>query len=311
MIDFRYHIVSIAAVFLALALGLVLGSTAGFQNNAISDLDSKITKFRSANNDLRTTIDRDRSLLRRGDDLVTAITPELIDGALKDESVAMVTVPGASGSLRESAEKVLTGAGATIASEVTVSEGFFDANNAAVLAGLVDRLAPEVPADGTAVERASRALAEAIAAHESARAGAQISAADTALLAGFREAKLVDISDNPVRASLVVIVAAPPQASADPRLAGEVTLSTALDVADHGSVVVGDEQQGDPGKGLVHAVRSDDTASASVSTVDDGFTAAGRLRIVRALVAERLGITGHYGTGPGAKSVIATPTPAP
>jgi hypothetical protein len=50
--------------------------------------------------------------------------------------------------------------------------------------------------------------------------------------------------------------------------------------------------------------------AAQVSTVDDASTAGGRLRLVRALVAERSGVVGHYGTGQGAEEVIATPTPS-
>jgi hypothetical protein len=311
VIDFRYHIVSIAAVFLALALGLVLGSTSGFQNKAIGDLDSKISTLRKSNNDLRTTVDRERGLVKKGDELVTTLLPTLIAGTLDGEDVAVVSAPGSSGSLRDAAEETVTAAGATIASEVELSDAFFSSDNVAVLSGLVDRLAPSTPAEGSAVERASAALADALLSDDKAGAGAQLSSSDTSLIAGFHEAKLLDISDNPQRADLVIVVAAAPKDSADPSLDSLVTVAAALDEQGRGTVVIGEEPAGSPPNGLVRTLRSDGDVSDRVSTVDDAATAGGRLRLVRALLAERQQIAGHYGTGAGAQAVLATPTPAP
>ncbi|MDX6224809.1 MAG: hypothetical protein QOE64_1185 [Frankiales bacterium] len=311
MIDFRYHIVSIAAVFLALALGLVLGSTSGFQNNAIGDLDKHISQLRKQSNDLRSVVDREQGLLKKGDELVTVLTPSLIKDALEGEHVAVVSAPGANGSLRDAAEEAVTAAGGTIASEVSLSADFFTQDNVAVLAGLVDRLAPSVPTEGSALDRAAKALSDALLVSDKSRTGNQLGSSDTALVAGFREAKLVSVSDNPVRASLVVFVAAPPQDKADPDLEGEVRVAAALDEAGRGSVVVGAEQAGAPAHGLVRAVRATGEVAAVVSTVDDAATPAGRLRLVRALSAERTGLAGQYGTGDGAQAVIATPTPSP
>jgi hypothetical protein len=46
VIDFRYHLVSIVAVFLALAIGIVLGSTE-LQGPAFSLLDKTTSKLQS------------------------------------------------------------------------------------------------------------------------------------------------------------------------------------------------------------------------------------------------------------------------
>lgn len=311
MIDFRYHIVSIAAVFLALALGLVLGSTSGFQNNAISDLDSKISNLRSTNNGLRDSLDRERNRVRKDDDLVAALTPALIAGSLDGEHVVVVSAPGSSGSIRDALEETIRVAGGKVAGEVELQASFFAADSAAVLAGLVDRLAPAVPAEGSALERASAALAGALVVDDKSRAGEQLSSNGTSLLAGFSEAKLVKVSDELRRASLVVVVAAAPQEKPDAAVTGLVTVALALDEEGRGCVVVGDEGLGALNTGSIHALRTDSAALGEVSSVDDGTTAAGRLRTIRALVAERLGQAGQYGIGDGADDVIATPSPAP
>ncbi len=53
MIDFRYHLVSIVAVFLALAIGIVLGTTA-LNGPITSRLRSLETSLRSEADSLRT-----------------------------------------------------------------------------------------------------------------------------------------------------------------------------------------------------------------------------------------------------------------
>ena len=311
MIDFRYHIVSIAAVFLALALGLVLGSTSGFQNNAISDLDSKISNLRSTNNGLRDSLDRERTLVKRDDQLLAAVTPALVAGALDGEQVLVVSAPDASGSIRDGLEQAITTAGGKVAAELSLQSDFFAQDSAAVLAGLVDRLAPNIPAEGSALERASAALAAALLVDDKSRGGEDLTSSGTSVVAGFREANLIKISDQVRRASLVVVVAAAPKDKPDSSVVGLVPVAMAFDEAGRGCVLVGDEGLGAPSTGSIHALRTDSAALDEVSSVDDGTTAAGRLRTIRALVAERLGQVGQYGVGDGADDIIATPSPAP
>lgn len=311
MIDFRYHIVSIAAVFLALALGLVLGSTSGFQNTAISDLDSQISKLRGTNNGLRDSLDHERNRTKKDDELVALITPELVAGTLSGEHLLVVSAPDASGSLRDGVEETIAQAGGEIAGEITLEPALFDPDNSAVLAGLVDRLAPGISAEGSALERASEALAAALVVDDASRAGDAVSSSGTSLLAGFREAKLIKVSDSIRRASLVVVIAAAPQEKPEPAAAGLVDVALALDEEGRGCVVVGDEGVGALRGGSIHALRDNSLAMTEVSGVDDGGTAAGRLRTIRALLAERLGRVGQYGVGDGADEVVATPSPAP
>lgn len=311
MIDFRYHIVSIAAVFLALALGLVLGSTSGFQSSAISDLDSKYSKLRGTNNSLRDSLDRERRLLSKNDQLVAAVTPALVAGSLAGEQVLVVSAPDASGSLRDGVEKTIALAGGKVAGEVSLASALFDQDSAAVLAGLVDRLAPDVPAEGSALARASAALAGALVVGDASRAGVDLSSSATSVIAGFRAANLIAVSDQIARASLVVVIAAAPKDKPDASAVGLVQVALALARDSRGCVLVGDEGIGALSTGSIHALRADNVASNEVSTVDDGSTAAGRLRAIEALVAERRGVVGHYGVGDGADEVVATPSPAP
>ena len=56
MINFRYHVVSLAAVFIALAIGLVVG-TAAFNGPAADALDDQVAAMRSDNNKLRDEVE--------------------------------------------------------------------------------------------------------------------------------------------------------------------------------------------------------------------------------------------------------------
>ena len=55
MINFRYHVVSLTAVFLALAIGLVVG-TAALNGPVADSLNNQVTSLRKDNTQLRDTV---------------------------------------------------------------------------------------------------------------------------------------------------------------------------------------------------------------------------------------------------------------
>lgn len=88
MIDFRYHAMSLAAVFVALALGLLLGVTIG-DTNLISkarggleaSLKSDVNEARQQASDTQAEIDRQN-------DFISSAYPQLVGGTLSGSSVA-------------------------------------------------------------------------------------------------------------------------------------------------------------------------------------------------------------------------------
>ncbi len=78
MINFRFHLVSLIAVFLALALGVVMGATVIDQaivdslNTRIDDVRDEANAQRSDNSDLRKELDRLRSYIDGTDDFAVA-----------------------------------------------------------------------------------------------------------------------------------------------------------------------------------------------------------------------------------------------
>ena len=89
LIDFRYHIVSLVAVFLALGLGLLIGAavldqvTVDQLEGRLDSLSGDLDGVRRENTELRA--DRDRASA-----VVDALAPRITEGALTDERVLFV-----------------------------------------------------------------------------------------------------------------------------------------------------------------------------------------------------------------------------
>src|SRR5215218_4745420 len=90
MLDFRYHALSLVAVFLALAIGIVLGVTIG--DSLVSDAE------RSLRGNLRADVEhalgdaaKARAELNGRDRMLDELYPSLVDTRLNGERVALVS----------------------------------------------------------------------------------------------------------------------------------------------------------------------------------------------------------------------------
>lgn len=114
MIDFRYHAMSLAAVFVALALGLLLGVTLG-DTNLISDarggLENALKK--DLNEARRESNDR-KDQLARQNEFIGAAYPQLVSGRLAGERVATVGSADVAQSTLKSVTSAVEPAGADL-----------------------------------------------------------------------------------------------------------------------------------------------------------------------------------------------------
>ncbi len=142
MIDFRYHLVSIIAVFLALAVGLVVGSTALSakaeealklaQRNALAN-NKTLQKENSA---LSNQVSADQAFAQ-------AASQRLIGGLLAQDKVVLVVAPGADSAVTDGVAAALKQAGATVTGQVQLQQSFMttSAANETVLTQAADTLA--------------------------------------------------------------------------------------------------------------------------------------------------------------------------
>ncbi|WP_341466851.1 copper transporter [Actinomyces lilanjuaniae] len=94
MIDFRYHLVSLISVFLALAVGIVLGA-GPLQNSLGTALNDQVTSLRESRNTLNSQLEQTASALNERDTYITQVARSLLPGTLSGQTVAVVMLPGA------------------------------------------------------------------------------------------------------------------------------------------------------------------------------------------------------------------------
>jgi len=107
LFDFRYHALSLVAVFLALGIGIVLGVTIG--DSLVSDAEKNIrASLRGDVVDARQDANQARADLKGRDNLISGSLPLIADSRLRGRSIAVVglgSLPGdAEGAIRNSVE---------------------------------------------------------------------------------------------------------------------------------------------------------------------------------------------------------------
>jgi hypothetical protein len=314
LIDFRYHLVSLVSVFLALAVGIVLG--AGPLRESIGDtLTQQVNALRQEKDDLRADVATKNASIEHRDDFITAVAPELVSGRLTDRTVAVVRLPGVDDATLDSVVDTLGLAGAAVTAKVQLTGAWTDADKRLLREQTASQLAAGVPGGVDAEDPQARLdalLARALLSGASS-GPAPVDEAARGVLTGLDGADLVKLDGDVNSLADLALVLAPgvPEATgqqvAQPTPAADlsaayVDLARSLDAAG-GTVVSGPASSATKG-GFVQAVRSDDGAAREVSTVDSGGTPMGEVASVRALRQQADGGAGQYGNGDGATAPL-------
>src|SRR4051794_22704647 len=113
MLDFRYHALSLVAVFLALGIGIVLGSSLGDSvvSQANKDVRSSLTgDLINARKDARTAT----QAVANRDAFITAGFPYIAGGALRGQRVAVVASGGLPQNVESNVREAVKSAGGTV-----------------------------------------------------------------------------------------------------------------------------------------------------------------------------------------------------
>ncbi|MFI6183280.1 copper transporter [Nonomuraea sp. NPDC051191] len=319
MIDFRYHVVSIVAIFLALAVGIVLGTTL-LQEPAVKSAQEISAQLTKTKDELRVQIDQLQGREAGNGAFVASVTPKLVAGELTGQHVLLVETPGSSTAFREAEQQVLEEAGAEVSGRVTLTEKFFDPDRSGVLDGLVNQLKPVdmvFPSTATVWDKAGALLASTLLTTDQAQAGTP-NAATAAVLSGFEAGGLVSVDGDPAKRAMLAVMFAPEKAyegeQAETQLGALVSVADRLDAAGKGAVLAGSAANAAVTGGAVSALRDDGDVSKRVSTVDTVDMPAGRVVVVYALREQLNGRAGQYGIGKGASATqpaLPTTTPSP
>ncbi len=300
MISFRYHIVSIVSVFLALAIGVALGGgpLKGEVDNTLVD---QVKSDRQTKADLEAQITGLRSSNTFTDEFATTVAPGLIGDTLQGRAVTLVVLPTAQQSDVTALKDLIGVAGGTVGGTMRIGTQLVDAGDKQLVDELGNQLEGRatdvtIPADASPYERIGALIARAIGTDYNA--GKEVDGPATSILAGLSTTSLMSSEDKLTRrGSLVLFVTGPGQGSSQEQQSAATivdTLVQAVDSATDGVVLAGPVASA-RADGQVKAVRDDVTAAREVSTVDSLGRTAGQVVTVMALAGQAAGRTGQYG----------------
>ena len=129
MISFRYHLVSIVAVFLALALGIVVGTTA-LSGPITKDLRNQLDDAKKQRNDLAGQVKGLQGQVDDAGQFVSTYGSQLVAGKLAKKNVLLVVLPGATSGMQAGLTRQVTAAGGKVSGVVTVTKNYLDPQRA-------------------------------------------------------------------------------------------------------------------------------------------------------------------------------------
>ena len=329
MIDFRYHVVSIVAVFLALAIGIVLGSTE-LQGPTFNILNHTTAKLQNELDQARSQLAAAQSQANQGEQYAAAVEPAVLRDLLPGQRLLIVTEPGAQPQVVSGISTAATDAGASVTGQIALQPKFFDSSdttrdslNQTTLDVAQAANIALTPTDSFQ-QQAAQVIGSEILVKSTGSASAagqpqssQRSQATNAqtMLSAYASSGFLNITGQPATpATLVVIVTpqtAPADGTADPYDQVLVPLAAELAAKSSATVVAGSSAGSGPGSPI--AVLRSNSVSNQVSTVDDADLVSGQTVTIQALAAMlHGGKAGSYGfTDNGASAVAPTPAPTP
>lgn len=307
MISLRRHVLTLVAVFLALAVGVVLGSTSvatSIRDAVVDREETTAGQLEAAQRELgQSRLANDRLGALAGD-----LTPAVVDGRLADRPVLVVVAPGASAEDVDAVTEVISLAGGIDAGRIRLTDRAVDPEADSELAALVANLpigdSPAGDADmgaqlGTALGRAGLLRGEDAEPHLDDEDRATV-------LTTLADAEMIAYEPGTIRpGQLAVLVTGP--GGDEAAAVRTASLARTLDSEGAGVVVVSAICAG-AGQDAVLVLRS--SGQEDASTVDNAGTAAGRVATVLALAEQLERGQGDYGLRHDATAAAPSLPPA-
>lgn len=310
MIDFRFFLISIVAVFLALGIGIVMGS--GVLGGPILEgLERRADNVTERNGALRNEIAELETELGDQAEFASTVEAGLVDGALAGQDIVLLRVEGTDQSLIGSLETLVEEAGGDVSTRIVLSDRLrLDGEgDAAALAEVLET------GRGSAAELRTEAGTEI-----GARLGASAADRPADPQAGFARVEALELLSALEAEDFVAVErleegepVIPPQAlfivaaggpDEPPYPVGELVVPLVGRAAVRGTEVMVTEGE-DSAWGVVAEVRADPDVSEIVATVDNADTISGRVAVGLSLPAA--GPIGHWGTDGGAEALLPAP----
>jgi len=310
MISLRQHAISLAAVFLALAIGVVLGS--GFLSDTLlSSMGDEKRDLHSQINGLNDQKNAMAEKLSAANNFDSQLAGRIVRDALAGKSVVLFRTPDAKDDDLAAVSKIVAQAGGTVAGTVSLTQEFVEANSAEKLRTVVNSsiLPAGTQLSTKLVDQGSQAgdlLGIALLINTNPAAPAVDETQRGTVLAALRDTGFITYQPSDhfgaANAAIVITGGGLPQDSGNQ---GASVARFAAALAPHGSGALLAGREGSAtGNAAVAVARADGGMASTISTVDDVDTEPGRITAILGLHdLINGGHAGQYGTGHGATAV--------
>jgi hypothetical protein len=303
VISFRYHVVSLVAVVLALAVGIVVGTTA-LNGPVTSDLRRQVDDLKKNRTQLADEVKSLQSQVDTAGQFASTFGSQLVAGTLKNTPVLILALPGASRGMQDGIASQITAAGAQITGRLDLAASFVDQAQADSIRTLATGRARPLGLTLPPVSDA-RVIGAALLAYVLVGHGETTDL--KTVLSGLSGLHMISSDPQGIEPARTIVVigngSQPKQVYAG---TGELDVVTELAAA-HGRVVVAGDTGSAQGNGIVALVR-EGGAKATISTIDNANSAFGQVSTALALAAAANSQVGHYGTAKGAQALFPTRT---
>ncbi|MEU0154607.1 copper transporter [Micromonospora fulviviridis] len=308
MINFRYHVVSLTAVFLALAIGLVVG-TAALNGPVADSLKERVNGLSKDNSLMRQSVNNLQKELDMEEDFAAEMAQVYLPGKLSGRRVLVLSLPSGRDHT-EGVVKMLQLAGANVTGRIDVQDKFInpDSNNnlleLAVTAARPNSVPTSgLPGNGHGVETSSALLASVLL--DRPQGSPAITDADRRAVVQQYATSGYLTSENKISgaAEAVVLVSGQPYVDKFSAEKDESVVKIAEQFGRAHAIVVGG--MGSAGGNVVSVVRGDPVLAQTISTVDNANTVQGQLVTSLALVQQLTEKkAGQYGVGDNAAALL-------
>jgi len=303
VISLRQHAISLAAVFLALAVGVVLGS--GFLSNTI--VSGLRDESRNLHNQINALNDQKNALdgkLGSANSFDTQMAGRMVHDALNGKSVMIFRAPDAKDDDLDAVAKIVGQAGGSVAGTVSLTQEFVDANSAEKLRSVVNSsiLPAGAQLSTKLVDQGSQAgdlLGIALLINRDPVVPPVDDAQRDTVLAALRDTGFIGYGNQHVGPANAAAIITGGALGDDAGNQGVSVAKFAAALAPHGSgVLLAGRDGSSSGPAAVGVARADATMTPVISTVDNLDVESGRVTAVLGMADLINGDrTGQYGTG--------------
>ena len=293
MINFRYHIVSLMAVFLALSVGIAVGVS--LRPSVAQGLNQQAAQDRRQVQELRTELARRNALDKYANEWAAQAGAIVAAGVLNGERVALVGMPDAPTAVLDAVSTAVREAGGTVTRTAKINASAFDPAQAGEMDAALNQYAGQLNlSDDTAQPtQLGLALGRALLSKQPGEED-DLGVSVRKSLTGAGLASISGRSTAQAQLAIVVTTPAPDPRPTKEQVDAHVQFDVALKEYAAGVVIAGPNSDGIDGTDVL-GVRADGDAADTLSTVDVADLSSGVTTVVLAGAEQLRGRQGHYG----------------